>query len=177
MSILTDGSRPGGVQQPQPIVLSQTYIAVQWEPVSLPNGPNIRYSLTRLKIRQPLAGWSSDMDPIGQFMLFILSLLLNDWFILQCILPILISYPVSPADIGLWTEVYTGSLLYYEDRGVTVYTTYIYRLTAYNDFGFIISGNSSAVITHGGPPFEAPVLTVTTINHTSLKADWTVPGT
>ena len=74
MSILTDGSRPGGVQPPQPIVLSQTYIAVQWKPVSLPNGPNIRYSLTRLKIRQPLAGWCLDTDSIGQFVLFILSI-------------------------------------------------------------------------------------------------------
>ena len=55
ISVQTQLSRPGGVSPPQPIVLSQTYIAVQWQPPSLPNGPNIRYTLTRMKIRQPLA--------------------------------------------------------------------------------------------------------------------------
>ena len=69
-----------------------------------------------------------------------------------------------------------GPLLYCEDRGVTVYTSYIYRVTVRNDYGFITSGNSSVVVTHGGQPFEAPVLTVTAISHTMLKADWTVPG-
>lgn len=86
------------------------------------------------------------------------------------------SLAVSPIGIGLWVEVYSGTQLYYEDRGVSVYTTYIYRLTTRNDYGFVTSANSSTVVTHGGQPFEPPALTVTAISHTILKADWTVPG-
>ena len=76
----------------------------------------------------------------------------------------------------MWVEVYSGTDLLYNDRDLTLYTTYIYRLTVHNDFGFISSDNSTQVVTHGGQPFEAPALTVTTVSHTKLKADWIIPG-
>ena len=72
--------------------------------------------------------------------------------------------------------MYSGTDLLYNDRDLTLYTTYIYRLTVHNDFGFISSDNSTQVVTHGGQPFEAPALTVTTVSHTKLKADWIIPG-
>lgn len=56
VAVITKGSRPGGIEPPQPIVISQTYIAVQWQAPSSPNGPGVRYELTRMKLRQPLAG-------------------------------------------------------------------------------------------------------------------------
>lgn len=73
-------------------------------------------------------------------------------------------------------EVYSGPLLYYEDRELSVYTSYIYRLTVRNDFGVFSSPNSSVAVTHGGQPFEAPELSVTTVSHTALRADWDTPG-
>jgi len=85
-------------------------------------------------------------------------------------------FAVSPAAIGVWVEAYSGVQLYHEDRGLSLYTSYIYRLTVHNDYGFLTSKNSSVVVTHGGQPFESPVLTVITISHTALQADWTIPG-
>lgn len=76
----------------------------------------------------------------------------------------------------MWLEAYSGTDLYYDDRDLSVYTTYLYRVTVHNDAGFITSDNSTQVVTHGGQPFEAPDLTVTTISHTVLKADWSIPG-
>lgn len=99
-----------------------------------------------------------------------------DIYLSKCQYLSIYSITVEPEGIGLWMQEYNGPLLYYEDRTVTVYTSYIYRVTAVNDYGFVTSGNSSLVTSHGGQPFEAPQLTLTTISHTEILAQWTVPG-
>ena len=48
---------------------------------------------------------------------------------------------------GRWVTVYRGgsSVTFYDDRGLSVFTTYQYRLTVYNDFTFTLSPSSSPV--------------------------------
>ncbi|XP_022099403.1 usherin-like isoform X2 [Acanthaster planci] len=50
----TDPYIPGGQAPPRGDAITQTYISVSWGPPTGPNGPNIRYELHRMKIRQPL---------------------------------------------------------------------------------------------------------------------------
>lgn len=82
----------------------------------------------------------------------------------------------TPSGLNTWVGLYTGDLTYYEDRSLTVFTTYAYRLTVYNDFGFMNSEASESATTHGGQPQIPASLLVFTVSHTSLYANWTVPG-
>lgn len=52
--VTTSPTTPAGVQPPVGTAISQTYISVSWQSPAAPNGPNIRYELTRIKLRQPL---------------------------------------------------------------------------------------------------------------------------
>nr|XP_006813188.1 PREDICTED: usherin [Saccoglossus kowalevskii] len=57
--ITTDSDLPEGLDEPVATAITQNYIAVVWTPPNRPNGDNIRYELSRMKIRQPLS-----TDPI-----------------------------------------------------------------------------------------------------------------
>ncbi|XP_038072643.1 usherin-like isoform X1 [Patiria miniata] len=50
----TDPYIPAGQAPPRGDAITQTYISVSWSPPTGPNGPNIRYELHRMKIREPL---------------------------------------------------------------------------------------------------------------------------
>ncbi|ELU01149.1 hypothetical protein CAPTEDRAFT_219707 [Capitella teleta] len=136
--VITSPSVPQGQAPPNPTPHSQTFISVVWAAPSLPNGPNIRYELSRLKIRQPL-----EDEPVG---------------------------------FGLWTSIFVGTDRYYEDKSLTIFTTYQYRMTVYNDYGHTTSLPSAEVTTFGGIPTKAPIITTKPLNHTSIEVSWTTPS-
>lgn len=83
----------------------------------------------------------------------------------------------AASGFGEWVSLYMGpDRFQYEDRGLTMYTSYQYRITVYNDFAFTISRASLEVFTFGGVPTEAPNLTASVINHTAIYLNWTVPS-
>jgi usherin len=47
---------PEGQGPPLAIEISQTIISVAWQAPTRGNGPNIRFELSRMKLRQPLEG-------------------------------------------------------------------------------------------------------------------------
>jgi len=52
--VRTSPAPPDDVTAPVATPISQSYISVAWRPTERPNGPNVRYELARMKIRQPL---------------------------------------------------------------------------------------------------------------------------
>lgn len=86
------------------------------------------------------------------------------------------SFLDNPADLGVWKNIYSGTVTYYDDRVLTVFTTYIYRVTAYNDYGYLTSEETVPVTTHGGQPSVPPSLSVITLSHLELYINWTVPS-
>ncbi|KAF7704133.1 hypothetical protein HF521_021205 [Silurus meridionalis] len=46
---------PQGLSELSVVAISESFLAVSWQPPSRPNGPNIRYKLLRRKTQQPLA--------------------------------------------------------------------------------------------------------------------------
>ena len=55
VAIATEADLPAGLEAPGATAITQNYISVLWTPPTRPNGPNIRYELSRMKLRQPLA--------------------------------------------------------------------------------------------------------------------------
>jgi usherin len=47
---------PEGQGPPLAIEISQTIISVAWQAPTRGNGPNVRFELSRMKLRQPLEG-------------------------------------------------------------------------------------------------------------------------
>ena len=76
----------------------------------------------------------------------------------------------------VWTSLYSGTDTFYEDRGLTIYTTYQYRVTVYNDHGHITSQPSEEVSTFGGIPTKPAVASISTINHTAVDISWVTPS-
>jgi len=64
---------------------------------------------------------------------------------------------------------------FYDDGGLSVFTTYQYRLTVYNDFYFAVSPASSPAVTFGGVPTRSANVTAHAVNHTSIDVHWTLP--
>lgn len=54
VNVRTHAMVPEGQQPPEATPVSQTLISVAWQAPQRPNGPNIKYELSRLLIRQPL---------------------------------------------------------------------------------------------------------------------------
>lgn len=78
---------------------------------------------------------------------------------------------------GEWVSLYSGSdLFHYEDRGLTMYTTYQYRVTVFNDYAFTISPTSQEVTTFGGVPSKAANVSAVALNHTAIYINWTLPS-
>ena len=79
-------------------------------------------------------------------------------------------------DFGIWESVYRGTDTYFDDRILTIFTTYRYRVTAYNDYGHVTSEQSEEVTTFGGTPTQAASVTASTVNHTSVRVQWSTPS-
>uniref|UniRef100_UPI00398F6349 usherin isoform X1 n=1 Tax=Pristiophorus japonicus TaxID=55135 RepID=UPI00398F6349 len=79
-----------------------------------------------------------------------------------------------PEDLNLWLNIYSGTQMYYEDKGLNRYTTYKYKLIVYNDVGYT-AGEEVAAITLAGAPNRGSNLTAQAINHTTVEVEWTRP--
>lgn len=80
------------------------------------------------------------------------------------------------SDIGVWTQLYSGTLTYYSDRNIEKLVTYSYRVTCLNAFSQVISEPSSPAISWGGVPQLAGSLSVVAVTHQSIRANWTTPS-
>ncbi|KAK7487113.1 hypothetical protein BaRGS_00021608, partial [Batillaria attramentaria] len=136
-SARTDAAVPSGVDPPSATAVSQSAISITWTAPSRPGGPNLRYELSRKKVRQPLES--------------------------------------SATDIDIWQTVYQGTLLLYEDRGLPMFTTFVYRVTAFNSVGHLTSNVSAEVTTFGGYPRQAPRVAAVAVSHLEINVNWTLP--
>ncbi|XP_066526697.1 usherin [Hoplias malabaricus] len=128
---------PQGLAPISVVAISESFLAVSWQPPSRPNGPNIRYELLRRKTQQPLA-----------------------------------SSP--PEDFNRWRHVYAGDKLFHEDKGLSRYTWYEYKLLVHNDVGYSSGGVISGV-TLAGHPLSPPDVSGLVLNHTAIMVNWTTP--
>nr|XP_032803561.1 usherin [Petromyzon marinus] len=80
-----------------------------------------------------------------------------------------------PRDINLWMSIYLGTDLSFEDKGLSRFTRYAYRLLVHNTAG---SASSTPVLTDtlAGVPLSGSHLEARALNHTALVVNWTRPG-
>ncbi|XP_076463865.1 usherin-like [Babylonia areolata] len=76
---------------------------------------------------------------------------------------------------GSYVSVYMGTSLFYEDQGLTMFTTYVYRVTVFNDVGQTISADSEEVTTFGGNPQRAAEVSATPLSHLAVLVTWSMP--
>ncbi|XP_058131204.1 usherin [Dasypus novemcinctus] len=79
-----------------------------------------------------------------------------------------------PEDLNLWHNIYSGTQWFYEDKGLSRFTTYDYKLLVHNSVGFTPS-QGVTVTTLAGLPERGATFTVTFLNHTSIGVGWTKP--
>ncbi|XP_039386307.1 usherin [Mauremys reevesii] len=79
-----------------------------------------------------------------------------------------------PEDLNLWHNIYSGTQWFYEDKGLSRYTTYEYKLIVHNEVGYT-SSEEVIAITLAGFPEKGSSLTVRTLNHTAIEVEWTKP--
>ncbi|KAG8443757.1 hypothetical protein GDO86_009076, partial [Hymenochirus boettgeri] len=79
-----------------------------------------------------------------------------------------------PEDLNLWQNIYSGTQWFYEDKGLSRYTTYEYQLIVHNEVGYTTS-TLADVRTMAGPPVHVNKVTASAINHTSIKVEWSKP--
>ncbi|XP_072265966.1 usherin isoform X2 [Pyxicephalus adspersus] len=135
--VTTQPAPPEGVGPLSLVPVSETFIAVSWQPPSRPNGPDVRFELLRRTILQPLA-----------------------------------SNP--PKDLNLWQNIYSGTRWFYEDKGLSRYTSYEYRLIIHNIVGYAFSSDVIGT-TLPGPPIRGNHFTARAVNHTAIETSWTKP--
>lgn len=82
----------------------------------------------------------------------------------------------TAGDIGQWQSVYSGTGFFYEDVGLPLFTTYVYRVTVFNDLGQSTSPNSTLVTTFGGLPRMPANVSATALDHLSFFVNWTIPS-
>ncbi|CAH1791583.1 unnamed protein product, partial [Owenia fusiformis] len=89
-----------------------------------------------------------------------------------------ISQPLdsSATNFLSWESVYTGAETFYEDRGLSIFTTFNYRVTVYNDYGQVTSVPSIDVTTFGGVPTKSPIVSAYAISHVAISFNWTLPS-
>ena len=85
-------------------------------------------------------------------------------------------FSAGTTDLGIWTSVYKGSRLFFQDIDLPMFTTYVYRITVFNGVSQSISGSSDEVTTFGGLPRLPPVISVSAVDHMSIRVNWTLPG-
>ncbi|CAL8351742.1 unnamed protein product [Merluccius merluccius] len=139
---------PQGLAPLSVVAVSESFLAISWQPPSRPNGPNIRYELLRRKTHQPLAVPTATAA----------------------------SPPPPPAeDLHQWFRVYSGTKLFYQDKGLSRFTRYQYQLLIHNDVDYT-SGEVVSAVTMAGVPLHPPSLTVLPVNHTAIQVNWTKPS-
>ncbi|KAM9212500.1 usherin [Dugong dugon] len=79
-----------------------------------------------------------------------------------------------PEDLNLWHNIYSGTQWFYEDKSLSRFTTYEYKLFVHNSVGFTPS-REAAVTTLAGPPERGANLTAQVLNHTAIDVEWTKP--
>nr|XP_057944950.1 usherin isoform X3 [Doryrhamphus excisus] len=145
----TFASSPQGLGALSAVAVSESFLAVSWQPPRKPNGPNIRYELLRRKTHQPLAVTT---------------------------VPIVTAPSANPSeDLHRWLHVYSGTKLFYQDKGLSRFTRYQYQLVVHNDVGFS-SGEIITAVTMAGIPLRPPSLFAHAVNHTAVRANWTAPS-
>uniref|UniRef100_A0A3Q3B8L8 Usher syndrome 2A (autosomal recessive, mild) n=1 Tax=Kryptolebias marmoratus TaxID=37003 RepID=A0A3Q3B8L8_KRYMA len=142
-------TRPEGLGPLSVVAVSESFLAISWQPPSQPNGPNIRYKLLRRKTHQPLA---VTMVPAATAT----------------------SSPPSE-DLHRWLHVYSGTKLFYQDKGLSRFTRYQYQLVVSNDVGDT-SGEIVTAVTMAGVPVNPPSLTAYAVNHTAIHVNWKQPS-
>ncbi|XP_061132682.1 usherin [Syngnathus typhle] len=145
----TLATSPQGLAPLSVVAVSESFLAVSWQPPHRPNGPNIRYELLRRKSHQPLA---------------------------VSVVPMVTAPSHNPSqDLHRWFHVYSGTKLFYQDKGLSRFTQYQYQLVVWNDAGFT-SGEIVTAVTMAGIPLQSPTLFAYAVNHTALHANWTPPS-
>ncbi|MFT7813012.1 usherin [Arapaima gigas] len=81
----------------------------------------------------------------------------------------------SPEDLDLWYNVYAGAKLFHEDKGLSRFTTYQYKLLVYNDVGFTASESVEAT-TLAGVPLTGSMISARALNHTAIEVTWSTPS-
>ncbi|XP_039982949.1 usherin [Xiphias gladius] len=140
---------PQGLAPLSVVAVSESFLAISWQPPSRPNGPNIRYKLLRRKTHQPLA--------------------------ITTVPTVTAKSPPPSEDLHHWLHVYSGTKLFYQDKGLSRFTRYEYQLVVHNDVGFS-SGETVTAVTMAGVPLHPPSLSAHAINHTAVQVNWTQPS-
>ncbi|XP_041646715.1 usherin [Cheilinus undulatus] len=140
---------PEGLKPLSVVTISESFLALSWQPPSRPNGPNIRYKLLRRKTHQPLA--------------------------IATVPTVTAMSPPPSEDLHRWLHVYSGTKLFYQDKGLSRFTRYQYQLMVLNDVGHS-SGEIVTAVTMAGIPLHPPSLSAHAINHTAVEVNWTQPS-
>ncbi|XP_047436500.1 usherin [Mugil cephalus] len=145
----TSPTNPEEISPLSVVAVSESFLAISWQPPSRPNGPNIRYKLLRRKTHQPLAVATAPT--------------------------LTASSPPPSEDLHRWLHVYSGTKLFYQDKGLSRFTRYQYQLVVHNDVGYS-SGEIVTAVTMAGLPLHPPSLSAQAINHTAVHVNWTQPS-
>ncbi|XP_052001042.1 usherin [Xyrauchen texanus] len=79
-----------------------------------------------------------------------------------------------PEDLNLWYNVYAGAKLFHEDKGLSRYTWYEYKLLVHNDVGYA-SGEVATGVTLAGHPLTSTNVSIQVLNHTAILVNWSTP--
>ncbi|KAI1240568.1 hypothetical protein IHE44_0008996 [Lamprotornis superbus] len=79
-----------------------------------------------------------------------------------------------PEDLNLWHNIYSGTQWFYEDKGLSRYTTYEYKLVVHNEVGYT-SSEEVIASTLAGLPEKGSVLVARAVNHTAVEVEWSKP--
>ncbi|KAK7153113.1 hypothetical protein R3I93_011118 [Phoxinus phoxinus] len=79
-----------------------------------------------------------------------------------------------PEDLNLWYNVYAGTKLFHEDKGLSRYTWYEYKLLVHNDVGYA-SGEVATGVTLAGQPLTTTNVSIQVLNHTAILVNWSTP--
>lgn len=77
--------------------------------------------------------------------------------------------------LNFWQFIYNGEDTTFQDFGLSTFTTYIYRITVYNDIGSATSDPSDEVTTLAGQPTVAGTISAVAMDHISVLLNWTTP--
>ncbi|XP_065144388.2 usherin [Paramisgurnus dabryanus] len=79
-----------------------------------------------------------------------------------------------PEDLNLWYNVYAGTKLFHEDKGLSRYSWYEYKLLVHNDVGHS-SGDVTTGVTLAGQPLIPTNASIQVLNHTAILVNWSTP--
>ncbi|KAI4537068.1 hypothetical protein MG293_013271, partial [Ovis ammon polii] len=79
-----------------------------------------------------------------------------------------------PEDLNMWHNIYSGTQRFYEDKGLSRFTTYAYKVFVHNSVGFT-SSQEVTVKTLAGLPERGANVTAVVLNHTAIDVRWVKP--